>query len=137
MSNGQENMRDGCEVNPARTWVLVDITKWHGGEVKDHCDECMFNRPSFKCHLCIGRPEQFLLDDDIYYIRPQECKDMELGTEEYIPCPYCKSLSPNERETTWDPEKEMTVGRAECAECGKFFKFSRSSTFYKTEKLDG
>jgi len=46
-------------------------------DVNDWCDDCFLDRPSFKCHLAIGRPEHDYLNDEIKYKRPQSCKALE------------------------------------------------------------
>jgi len=66
--------------------VTVEIGKYAGNNtdgtpmfytVGDWCDDCYLDKPSYKCHLAIGRPGHTYLDDDIKYKRPDDCKLLE------------------------------------------------------------
>jgi len=65
------------------TKIMVEIgkpdgwsanTKYKYRDVTDWCEDCFLDRESFKCRLAIGRPKTAYLDDEIKYMRPQECK---------------------------------------------------------------
>ncbi len=46
--------------------------------VTDWCDDCFLDIHTYKCRIAIGRPDSVFIDDVELFIRPQECKDMEV-----------------------------------------------------------
>lgn len=69
--------------NPERTLLVIDITKWHGPAIGEYCEDCAYDHHMFKCRLAIGRPNYVLLDDERHYIRPQECRDLEIEPRDF------------------------------------------------------
>jgi|GEM_PF-5462485 len=64
------------EIGKPVDWNEKD--KYTFASVTDWCEDCFLDKNMYKCHIAIGRPDVVYLDDDIKYIRPAECKKLEV-----------------------------------------------------------
>jgi hypothetical protein len=62
-------LRIGKPIGWKNGYKFAKVTHW--------CDDCFMDRCGYKCHAAMSRPNHLYLDDEIKYLRPQECKDME------------------------------------------------------------
>jgi hypothetical protein len=63
------NLRIGKPIGWENGYKFAKVTHW--------CDDCFMDRAGYKCHAAIGRRDKIYIDDEIKYLRPIQCKDLE------------------------------------------------------------